>query len=87
MIARDEMALVFDYDPLMAQIEMVGQAQHYHTQERLMTLIVDICASYPQIEALEICLRKTPVFGASGTLGVHLALSAQALAEIRDRFA
>ena len=40
MIDRDEMALVFDYDPLIRQIDTLARASHYETQERLMSRIV-----------------------------------------------
>ena len=45
MVPRDEMALVFDYDPLIRRIDMLARAQHYETQERLMTCMVEACAS------------------------------------------
>ena len=83
LVAGDEMALVFDYDPLMAEIDRIGRAQHYHTQEFLMTRIVATIASYPQITALDICLRKRPVLGGTGSLGVRLRLGAEALAQQR----
>ena len=85
LIERDDMALVFDYDPLITQIDLVAQAQHYQTQERLMTLIVGICATYPQITAVELCLRKTPVLGGTCDLGVRVTISANELANIKSR--
>jgi dihydroneopterin aldolase len=85
LIERDGMALVFDYDPLIAQIDQISQAQHYQTQEYLMTLIVEICATYPQIIAVELCLRKTPVLGGTGNLGVRLVIPADELSNIRSR--
>ncbi|MCL7407674.1 hypothetical protein [Marivivens donghaensis] len=45
MVPRDEMALVFDYDPLIRRIDTLAGAHHYETQERLMTCIVEACAS------------------------------------------
>jgi GTP cyclohydrolase I len=54
MIARDDMALVFDYDPLIRQIDTLARASHFETQERLMTQIVEACAGYLQIEAVDI---------------------------------
>ncbi len=92
LVGSDDMALVFDYDPLIAQIDEVSQARHYQTQERLMTLIVEICARYPQVLAIEIYLRKTPVLlsaGLAGTgeLGVRLLVSPTALADIRSSLA
>lgn len=83
MISRDEMALVFDYDPLIRQIEALARADHYETQERLVTRIAEACAGYPQIEALDICLRKRPVLPGSGTLGVRLIVDAEMMAALR----
>ena len=45
MVPRDEMALVFDYAPLIRRIDTRARAHHYETQERLMTCIVEACAS------------------------------------------
>jgi dihydroneopterin aldolase len=81
LVARDEMALVFDYDPLIAEIDRIARAQRYETQEYLMTRIVAACAAYPQISAVDICLRKRPVMGGTGSLGVRLRLWAEALAQ------
>ncbi|MEX1250339.1 MAG: dihydroneopterin aldolase [Hyphomonas sp.] len=83
MIARDEMALVFDYDPLIRQIEALARADHYETQERLMTRIAEACAGYPQIEALDICLRKRPVLPGTGTLVLRLVVDAKMMAGLR----
>ena len=83
LVARDEMALVFDYDPLIAEIGRIARAQRYETQEFLMTRIVAACAAYPQISAVDICLRKRPVMGGSGSLGARLRLGAEALAQHR----
>jgi len=84
MIARDDMALVFDYDPLIRHIDALARASHYETQERLMTQIVDACAAYPQIGALDICLRKRPVLSGNGTLGVRLIVDAEGMAALRS---
>lgn len=84
MVPRDEMALVFDYDPLIRRIDMLARAQHYETQERLITCIVEACAQYPQIEALDICLRKRPVLSGTGTLGVRLIVDGEAMTLLRN---
>ena len=84
IIPRDDMALVLDYDPLIRQIDVLSRASHYETQERLMTCIVEACAEYPQIEALDICLRKRPVLSGTGTLGVRLIVDAEGMAALRD---
>lgn len=83
MVPRDEMALVFDYDPLIRQIDALARAGHYETQERLMTCIVQACAGYPQIEAVDISLRKLPVMSRTGTLGVRLIVDAEGMAALR----
>jgi len=85
MIAEDRMTSVFDYDPLIARIDEISRAMPFETQERLMTLIVEACALHPEIEALEICLRKSPVLAGTGTLGVRLALDGAGLGRVRDR--
>ena len=84
MIPRDEMALVFDYDPLIRRIDTLARAHHYETQERLLTCIVEACAYYPQIEALDICLRKRPVLSGHGTLGVRLTVDNQTMSAVRN---
>ena len=80
---QDGMANVFDYDPLLAQIERLARDGHYETQEWLITRIVNVCASDPQIQAVEIVLRKSPVLAGSGSLGVRLTVDQQTLADIR----
>ena len=74
---------VFDYDPLIAEIDRLASDGHYHTQERLMTKITSACASYEVIEAVEIYLSKRPVLRDSGELGVRLNVKAEELAEVR----
>ncbi len=83
LIAEDKMSAVFDYDPLVAEITRLAGDGHYETQERLMTRIVEACAHYPQIQALEIGLRKSPVNNNSGSLGVRLSVDQMALSKLR----
>jgi len=83
LIANDAMSHVFDYDPLVAEIDRLARDCHYATQERLITRIVDACAAYPQIDALEIALTKAPVLAGSGSLGVRLVVDAHAMAQLR----
>jgi len=87
MVPRDEMTLVFDYDPLIRHIDTLARAHHYETQERLVTRIVEACSGYPQIEALDICLRKRPVLSGTGTLGVRLIVDGEAMAALRNAIA
>lgn len=84
-VASDGMASVFDYDPLIAEIAEIALSRKFETQEYLMTLITRACAAYAEIEAVEICLRKSPVLAGTGSLGVRLALGAEDLAALRDR--
>jgi dihydroneopterin aldolase len=84
LIAQDGMAHVFDYDPLVIEIERLAADGLYETQERLMTRIVQACAAYPAIEALEIALRKFPIRAGSGSLGVRLVVDGAQLQRIRD---
>jgi len=83
-IASDEMVNVFDYDPLIAKIAEIARSRTFETQEYLMTVIAQACASYDVIEAVELCLRKSPVLGGTGSLGVRLVLGSEDLAALRD---
>ena len=83
LIAEDQMSHVFDYDPLVVEIIQLAGDGHYETQERLMTRIVEACANYTQIQALEISLRKSPVNNDSGSLGVRLSIDQLALSKLR----
>jgi dihydroneopterin aldolase len=83
LIEDDSMAHIFDYDPLIAEIDRLARDRHYATQERLITRIVDACAAYPQIDAVEIALTKAPVLAGSGSLGVRLVVDAHAMAQRR----
>jgi dihydroneopterin aldolase len=83
LIEQDGMAHVFDYDPLVADIDRLAADGHYETQERLITRIVHACAAYPAIEALDIGLRKSPVRQGSGALGVRLSVDATTLNALR----
>lgn len=83
LIAEDAMAHVFDYDPLIAEIDRLGRDGPYETQERLLTRIVKACAGDPAITALEITLRKTPGPSGSGSVGVRLMIDAEALGGMR----
>jgi dihydroneopterin aldolase len=82
-ISEDLMENVFDYDPLVIEIERLAGDGHYETQERLMTRIVQACAKYPEIESLEISLRKSPVSQGTGSLGVRLSVDQTTLDELR----
>lgn len=84
LIVQDGMAHVFDYDPLVIEIERLAADGLYETQERLMTRIVQACSAYPAIEALNISLRKFPVRAGSGSLGVRLAVDGAQLKRMRD---
>jgi dihydroneopterin aldolase len=79
LIEMDGMDHVFDYDPLIKQIDQISRDGPYETQERLMTRIVDASAAYEDIREVEIALRKTPVLNGSGDLGVRLKLDRDAL--------
>ena len=85
LIAEDAMENVFDYDPLVVEIDRLAGDGHYETQERLMTRIAQACSKYPEIESLEIGLGKLPVCAGSGSLGVRLSLDNTALRSMRDK--
>jgi dihydroneopterin aldolase len=83
LIPEDGMAHVFDYDPLVLEIDRLAGDCHYETQERLISRIVQACSAYSEIIALEIGLRKSPVLNNSGSLGIKLHLDEAALNQLR----
>jgi dihydroneopterin aldolase len=83
LIETDSMAHVFDYDPLVLEIDRLAGDCHYETQERLISRIAQACSAYSEIISMEISLRKSPVHNDSGSLGVKLRLDATALNQLR----
>jgi dihydroneopterin aldolase len=83
LISKDLMASVFDYDPLVNEIDQLARDSHYETQERLMTHIVEACAKYLEIESIEIGLKKLPVRSETGSLGVRLFVDSAMLNAFR----
>jgi dihydroneopterin aldolase len=83
LISKDVMNQVFDYDPLVIEIDRLAADGHYETQERLVTRIVESCARHPEIESLEISLRKAPVREGSGVLGIKLYIDTNTLTGMR----
>lgn len=83
LVATDEMANVFDYDPLLAEIDRIAGECHYETQERLMTRIAAACVRHDEVQGLEMCLSKRPVMRGSGNLGVRLVLDGNAVSSLR----
>jgi hypothetical protein len=47
-----------------------------------VTCIVEACAEYHQIEALDICLRKRPILTGTGTLWVRLIVDVEGMAAL-----
>jgi dihydroneopterin aldolase len=87
LISQDEMSQVFDYDPLIAEIERLAAYVHYETQERLITRIAQACAAYQDIKHIEICLRKSPVRSGGGSLGIRLKVDENAIEALRPNSA
>ena len=85
VIASDGMAHVFDYDPLIVEIDRLAADCHYETQERLMTRIAEVCASHPAILHIEISLKKLPVRLGSGSLGIFLSLDELDTRKLRSK--
>ena len=83
-VSADDMAFIFDYDPLVSEIAQIARGQKVETQEYLVTLISYACASYEQIIAMEIYLRKRPVLDGTGSLGVRLVFEAEDMAALRN---
>lgn len=84
LIPNDGMEHVFDYDPLIAAMQTLAETGHRETQEWLVTQIAQLCATFDDIQSVDICLRKFPVAHASGTLGVRLTLQQDDLTALRD---
>ena len=74
VISEDGMSQVFDYDPLIMEVDRLAADGHYETQEWLITRIAGACAAHPAIKRIEIFLKKAPVRSDSGSLGVRLIL-------------
>ena len=85
LIAVDGMDYVFDYEPLISEIDRFAGDGHYETQERLMTRIAYACAAYSEIKTIEINLRKAPVRNGNGSLGVRLSLNETSTHALRDK--
>ncbi|MEM7568902.1 MAG: dihydroneopterin aldolase [Pseudomonadota bacterium] len=84
LIAVDGMEHIFDYDPLIVEIDRLAKDGHYVTQERLMTRIAHACAAYGEIQAVDMTLSKRPVLNGSGELGVSLSVDAGAMEALRS---
>lgn len=84
LISHDIMEKVFDYDPLVIEINKLAADCHYETQERLITRIIEACAKYSEIKAMDIGLRKLPVSAESGSLGVRLSVDSLTLNNFRS---
>lgn len=70
---------------LVTQIGSYGPADGlYETQERLMTRIAYTCVHYPEIKAIEMKLKKTPVRSDHGSLGIRLSLDEIATSALRS---
>lgn len=83
LVSSDEMKHVFDYDPLITEIDRLAGLEKYETQEFLMTRIAHACADYSEIKAIEMSLRKAPVRSGNGTLGIRLSLDEAATNKLR----
>lgn len=83
-ISSDDMRCVFDYDPLIKEIDQLAGLVKYETQEYLMTRIAMACAAYLEIKSIELSLRKAPVRNGNGSLGVRLKMDEAAVNEIRS---
>ncbi len=87
LISQDTMKQVFDYDPLIVEIDRLAGDCHYETQERLITRIIQACAKYSEIKAMDIGLRKLPVRAGSGSLGVRISVDSLTLNNLRNSHA
>ena len=85
LIAQDGMAQVFDYDPLILEIDRLAADGHYETQERLITRIAEACSAHLAIKHMTIGLKKSPVRAGSGSLGICLQLDETATQALRAK--
>lgn len=83
VIDQDGMEHVFDYDPLISEIDRLVGDGHYETQERLITRIAVACSAHAAIRTIEISLKKLPVRAGTGSLGVRLYLDQNETDELR----
>jgi dihydroneopterin aldolase len=74
LILEDGMEHVFDYDPLIVEIEKLSSDGTYDTQERLATRIAHLCASQRGVRTIEICLKNYLKRGAGSSVGIRLRL-------------
>ena len=84
LIEEDEMAAVFDYDPLVEEIIQISLSGKFNTQEKLITLILKACLKYYQIKALSLFLYNAPV-REDGELGITVRIDEQELEKMRQR--
>ena len=84
LIEEDDMAAVFDYDPLVEEIIQISLSGKFNTQEKLITLILKACLKYNQIKALSLFLYKAPV-REDGELGITVRIDEQELEKMRQR--
>jgi dihydroneopterin aldolase len=82
-VDKDDMAQVFDYDPLIRKIDQIARYKKYETQEFLISLIARACSDYDEVVALDIALKKEPVLAGTGSLGVRLSLGAEDMNALR----
>lgn len=85
LVAVDDMALVYDYDPLVAQIMRLDDGRRYQTQEYVLTQIVALVVADGWIIACDMFLRKLPGPAGSGSAGLRLHLTADGLAKLRSQ--
>jgi len=84
-IKSDSMDHVFDYDPLIRAIKEVSDGKTYKTQEKLVTLLLETCAEYPEISAVRLFLSKSPTLNGSGALGIEAILDQSDLNYLRGK--
>ena len=69
------MRCVFDYDPLIKEIDQLAGLVKYETQEYLMTRIAMACAAYLEIKTIEVSLKKAPVRNGNGSARVKVVVA------------
>lgn len=84
LVFTDSMENVFDYDPLLLDINRLAVDRHYETQEGLITKIIEACSNYSEIKSIDICLKKLPVSAGTGSIGIRVSVDTTAINGLRN---
>lgn len=83
LVNADGMGNVFDYDPICHEVRSLAAAQHYETQEYLLSQIVRFCARFDEVIGIRARLEKSPVMHSGGEIAVCLELDRRSIEKLR----